>query len=204
MARTPITAEGESLVDDTGTVLWSFIRGEQLEFPVKINFLSDCTTASGYVFEACILEAGNSTNQTEAPDILEPGGVKTDLTVANGSIRQLVNLGTWGAATAYNAGEVVLYSAKYYYLLAGTARVSATLPTADPLWIETTLNTIFLRFASTIGGDWAIKPKIGYATYGFFELSVREPATFAWRRTWKPVRGMIELLYSPIQTPVDP
>jgi hypothetical protein len=204
MARTPITADGESLVDDSGTVLWSFIRGEQLEFPVKINFLTDCTTGSGYVFEACILEAGNVSNQTAPPDTLEPAGIKTDLTVANGGVRQLVDLGTWSAAGAYNAGEVVLYSTKYYYLLAGVARVSATLPTVDPMWIETTKNTIFLRFASTLGADFSIKPKIGFSTYGFFELSVREPATYAWRRVWKPVRGMIELLYSPLQTPVDP
>jgi len=203
MARTPITAEGESLIDDSGTVLWSFIRGEQLEFPVVVNFLTDCTSTAGYVFEAIILEAENSPTQTEAPDTIQVGGVVTNLTTVNSGIRLMVDVGTWGAATAYNAGEMVTYNGKYYTLLAGTARVSATLPDVDTYWLETTKNTIYIRFADTIGASWAQKPKIGFNTYGFFELSVQEPTGFAFRRKWKPVRGMIELLYSPIVQPAE-
>lgn len=204
MARTPITADGTSLVEDSGTILLSFIRGEQLEYPVLVTFLDDCTTDSGYVFEACVLEAENSPSQTEPPDTLQVGGIRTDYTVANGGIRQLVDAGAWSAPTAYNAGEVVSYNGKHYELQAGAGRVSATLPSADPLWDEVAKNTVYVRFASTLGGDWAIKPKIGFSTFGFFEFSVQEPVTYSWRKKWKPVRGMIELLYSPILTPVDP
>jgi hypothetical protein len=199
MARANITDAPESLIDDSGTVLWSFIRGEQLEFPVVVNFLTDCTTDSGYVFNAVVLEAENIIGQTTAPVTLQVGGIRTTL-----NLRQLVFDGAWNAATAYNAGECVSYNAKYYYLLAGTARVSATVPTSDPLWIETTLNTLFVQFPNTLGADWAVKPKINTATYGFFELSVQEPATYSFRRMWKPVRGMVQLLYSPTQFPVDP
>jgi len=205
MARTPITEDGESLVDDSGTVLWSFIRGEQLEFPIVINFLTDCTSTSGFVFEACVLEAENAPNQEAAPDTIQVDGVKTDYTVANSGIRQLVDAGAWAAGTGYDAGEMVFYSAnsKYYTLLSGTNRINATTPDVDPYWLECTKNTIFVRFADTLGGTWSIKPKIGYSTYGFFELSVQEPVGFAFRRKWKPVRGMVELLYSPIHTPAD-
>jgi len=167
-----------------------------------LNFLTDCTTASGFVFEACVLEAENAPNQTAAPDTIQVGGIKTDYTVGGG-IRQSVDKLTWGAGTGYNAGDLVLYNAKYYALLAGTGRVSAILPDVDPYWVESTKNTIYIRFADTLGSTWAIKPKINYATYGFFELSVQEPVAYAFRRKWKPVRGMVELLYSPIQTPAD-
>jgi len=203
MARTPITVEGESLIDDSGTVLWSFIRGEQLEFPVVINFLADCTDTSGYVFEAIIVEAENSPGQTEPPDSIQPAGVVTNLTVLNSQIRLLHDRSTWSAAGEYDAGDMVLYSAKYYTLLAGTDRINATTPDLDPYWLETTKNTIYVRFADTVGSTWAQKPKIGYSTYGFFELQVQEPSGFAFRRKWKPVRGMVELLYSPIVQPAE-
>jgi len=202
MARTPITESGEDLVDDSGTVLWSFIRGEQLEFPIVINFLTDCTLTSGYVFEAIVIEAENAPNQTAPPDTIEVAGEVTDFAVGTG-IRQLDDQGTWNGATAYDAGDLVLYSAKYYTLLGGTGRVSATLPNVDSYWAECTKNTIFIRFPDTLGSTWAIKPKIGYSTYGFFELSVQEPSAFAFRRKWKPVRGMVELLYSPIVQPAE-
>jgi len=202
MARTPITADGESLIDDSGTVLWSFIRGEQLEFPVVINFLTDCTDTSNYVFEAVIVEAENSPGQSAAPDTIQVDGVVSQLTTANSGIRLLHDVGTWAAGTPYNAGDLVYNASntKYYTLLSGTARVNSTLPPDDSYWLETTKNTIFIRFADTVGSTWAIKPRIGYATYGFFELQVQEPSGFAFRRKWKPVRGMIELLYSPIIT----
>jgi hypothetical protein len=203
MARTPITVDGTSLIDDSGTVLWSLIRGEQLEFPITIAFLSNCTTGSGYVFEAVVLEAENAPNQESAPDAIQGGGAKTDLTPGNGGIRQLVDMGAWGAATPYNAGEMVSYTGKYYALKAGAARTNATPPNTDPLWQEVTPNTIYIRFPGSLGADWAVKPKIGYACYGFFELSVQEPASYAWRRKWKPTRGMVELLYSPTQAPAD-
>jgi len=202
MARTTITAEGEDLVDDSGTVLWSFIRGEQLEFPIVINFLTDCTDSSGYEFAAIILEAENAPNQVEAPDTVESDGEITDLTEGSG-IRLLHNAGTWDAGTGYDAGDLVLYNTKYYSLLGGTARINSTTPNLDLYWAECTKNTIFVRFPDTLGSEWAIKPKIGYSTYGFFELSVQEPSDFAFRRKWKPVRGMVELLYSPIVQPAE-
>jgi hypothetical protein len=208
MARTPIIDDGESLIDDSGTVLWSFIRGEALEFPIVINFLSDCTDASGYVFNAIVVEAENSPNQTEAPDTLQAGGVVTNFNVSpDGGIRLLHAIGSpnWAPATSYDAGDLIYYTSneKYYTLLSGTDRINATTPDIDPYWLETTKNTVYLRFPDTLGATWAQKPKIGCATYGFFELQVQEPTGFSFRRKWKPVRGMVELLYSPIIQPVE-
>ena len=199
MARSYLTATPESLIDDSGTVLWSFIRGEQLEFPVVVNFLDDATSTSGFVFVATVLEAENSIGQTAPPTTLQDTGDETILT-----IRQMTqvssNGGNWNASQAYNTYDLVFYdvNSKYYTLASGTNRVSAITPDVDPLWDETTKNTLFIQFPTTLGNAYAVKPKIGWAVYGFFELSVQEPVGVTFRRLWKPVRGMVQMLFSPI------
>jgi len=206
MARTKIIDGAASLVEDEGNVLWSFIRGEALEYPIVINFLADATDTSGYVFTAIVVEALNVTNQTAAPDAIQTGGVVTNFNVTpDGGIRLLHDMGTWNPATGYNAGDMVFYAtnSKYYTLLSGSGRVESDPPTSDVYWVETTKNTIYVRFPDTLGSTWSLKPKIGYNTYGFFELQVQEPSGYAFRRKWKPVRGMIELLYSPLIQPAE-
>jgi hypothetical protein len=199
VARSYLTSEPESLIDDSGTVLWSFIRGEQQEFPVVIKFLDDCTTETGYEFTAIVIEAENIIGQEEPPKVLQEGGVRHEL-----DVRQLIQMGNWDSAQAYNSGEAVYYEGKHYYLFHGVARTSSVTPNVDPRWVLTTLNTVFIRFPSDLGADWAVRPKIGWSTYGFFELSVQEPEGYDFRRQWKPVRGMVQLLYSPVLYPVDP
>jgi hypothetical protein len=192
MARSYLTATPESLVDDSGTVLFSLIKGEQLEFPIVINFLEDAT--QGYEFLALVVEAENELRQSAPPDNIQPSGVQTEL-----DVRLPDFVGTWNSAVGYSTDEVVVYSSngKYYRLISGNNRIDATPPPTDPLWEETSLNTVYIRFPATLGADWEIKPRVGYATYGFFELSVKEPNTVLWPRTWKPVRGMVQLLFSP-------
>lgn len=59
MARSKITNQSIQLQNDNGAVLWSFIDGEQQEFPVTLKFL---TNIDGYNFEAVLIEGLNTGN----------------------------------------------------------------------------------------------------------------------------------------------
>jgi hypothetical protein len=195
MARSKLTDSGDDLINDSGTVLWSFVKGEQLEFPVIINFIAN---PAGYTFEAVVVEALNTTNQTAKPVAIQPGGIQTVLVV-----RVPTNRGTWDAGSAYNTEDVILYNGLYYKLLSGTARVSASLPNVDPLWEVTVLNKVYIQFPKTLGTTWSITGTVGFPTYGFFELRVTEPSNSILTKTWKPVRGMVEVLFSPTEIVAD-
>lgn len=190
MARSTLTSIGQDLVDDSGSVLFSFIKGEQLEYPITLEFAQNVLT--GYTFEAVVVEALNEAGQTTAPTAIKPSGVQTVLTV-----RVPTYEGTWDAPTAYNMEEIVLYAGKYWKLKSGVAVVNATPPDASPLWEETTTNKIYVQFASTLAATWAVQPAVGSPSYGFFELRVQEPNNSIFQRTWKPVRGMVQVLFSP-------
>lgn len=189
MARSPITEVTEDLISDGGSVLWSFVKGEQLEFPITMNFIEDVT--AGYTYEAVVVEAAN-TPDGAIPTTIQPGGVQTVLTV-----RIPVKRGNWDPAQAYNKEEVVLYNGTYYKLLTGAGRVNATPPSSDPLWVTTSLSKLYIQYQSTLGATWAVAPSVGAPVYGFFELRVTEPVDSIFRRTWKPVRGLVQILFSP-------
>ena len=190
MARSKLTNPTNDIVNDGGAVLWSIIKGEQLEFPVTVNFITNIST--GYTFEAVVVEANNVVNQTTIPTTIKLGGVQSILTV-----RVPTLIGTWSASGAYSQSEVVLYNSKYYELLSGIARVSTITPDLDPLWTETTLNKLYIQFPSTLGATWTVQPTVGFPSYGFFELRITEPSNPVYQKTWKPVRGMVEILFSP-------
>lgn len=191
MARSKIDAVSQDLVTDSGSVLWSFVKGEQLEYPVLLNFLSDAN--AGYTFEAVVVEALNVANQTDKPTTIKTGGVQTVL-----NVRKPNYLGAWNSGVAYNFEDVVSYTnGKYYKLLSGTGRMSSVTPDADPYWEETTLNRVYIQFPSTLGATWTIAPNVESNVYGFFELRVTEPNNSVFIRTWKPIRGMVELQFSP-------
>ena len=191
MARERINARSNDLISDSGAILWSIIKGEQLEFPVVVEFLSD-TTQAGYEFEAVVVEALNVSAQEEPPVVKKPGGIQNTLTV------RIPNFtGDWEAVTAYNMEDVVAYDDSYYKLLTGAAYVNTTNPKEDPFWEEVTLNTIYVQFPSTLANDWEIAPIVDSPVYGFFELRITEPANPIYVKTWKPVRGMVEILFSP-------
>ena len=48
-----------------------------------------------------------------------------------------------------------------------------------------------------LGNDYQVQPSVAGSTYGFFELRVTEPANPIFARTWKPIRGMVEIQFSP-------
>jgi hypothetical protein len=190
MARSKLTTTTDDLVSDGGSVLFSFVQGEQLEHPITLNFIDD---AADYEYEAVIVEALNVTDQTTNPLTIKPNGVQTTLYV-----RVPLYRGAWSSVTAYNAGELVLYSNVYYILLSGTSRTNATTPNLDPLWAVTTKNKVYVQFPKTMSLNWEIHPKVNYSVYGFFELRVTE-LSGVFPRTWKPVRGLVEVLFSPTE-----
>jgi len=195
MARSRITDTRQDLITDGGAVLWSIIQGEQLEFPVVLNFIEDASVkpSNNYIYEAVVVEANNVTNQVERPT-----GVPINPSQTRLFVRLPIFLGTWQSASAYNKEEVVLYAGKYYRLLFGAGRISAIAPDLDPLWDETLLNRIYIQFPSNLSADWiSASPLVNSPVYGFFELRVTEPSDPVFSRTFKPIRGMVEILFSP-------
>jgi hypothetical protein len=191
MARSKLTEVKDDLITDSGAVLWSIIKGEQLEYPVTLNFIEN-VCISGFQFEAVVLEASNIVDSIEVPTTVKVGGITTTLTV-----RTPVWRDTWNPATAYNREDLVYYSGLYYKLASGTARVSATTPDVDPLWEDHPANKLYIQFPSTLGASWSPGPAINYPVYGFFELRVTEPSNPVFVNTWKPIRGLVQILYSP-------
>jgi len=191
MARSQLTSTSQDLVSDSGAVLWSLIYGEQLEFPVTLSFIDDVT--EGFTFDAVVVEAENVEGQTSAPRTVQPSGVVHAL-----GVRVPVFEGVWSAEGQYNTEDVVIHDGVAYKLLQGEDYISTVIPSEDPSWEETSLSRVYLQFQSDLGDDWAVKPKVGSPVYGFFELSVQEPVTAFFRKTWKPMRGLVQILFSPL------
>lgn len=200
MARSRLVDPTKDLINDSGTVLWSIIKGEQLEFPIALNFIDDASVKSSnnYTYEAVVVEGLNTTTQTDFPTTTRPQGVTTSLFT-----RLPILIGTWDAGVAYNKEEVVLYNGKYYKLIKGAGRVNSTIPSEDSLWTVTQLNKIYVQFPSTLASTWSVQPSVNVPVYGFFELRVTEPTDQIFTRTFKPVRGIIEILFSPTDIATD-
>ena len=200
MARSSLLDTTQDLMSDGGSVLWSIVTGEQLEFPIVLNFLDDTTlkVSNNYFYEAVVIEADNAVGQLERPTTVKEGGVQTVL-----NIRIPAFIGEWDQNSAYNREEIVSYDSKYFKLLSGAARIDSTPPDIDPFWEETTLNKIYIQFEKTLGATWSQSATVATPVYGFFELRVTEPDSIYFTRTWKPIRGMMELLFSPTQEVPD-
>lgn len=188
MARSSLVAPVVQLQNDSGAVLWSIIQGEQLEFAITLGFANDLT---GYLFKAVVIE-GLNTIDGVAPQAVQPAGIQTTLYSATP-----VNRGVWAAGTGYNTGEIVNYSGIIYRLTAGVNRILATLPTADSMWVVYLNNVVYIRFPATLATTWARQPTPLANTYGFFELSIIEPVSTPYPKTFKPLRGMVDIMFSP-------
>lgn len=202
MARSRLTDIRQNVTSDEGSVLWSIVKGEQLEFPITLEFLSDSTlnpiAHENYRFEAVVVEAANFEEQSSRPTRIKPNGVQTRLFV-----RQPVFMGVWSQNIVYQKEHIVLFTGKYYKLAQGLAYSSSTPPDIDPNWILTALNIIYLQFPGVLGHNWEIQPSVNHPSYGFFELRVTEPVDLIFTRTFKPVRGMVEILFSPTDVVPD-
>ncbi len=188
MARAKLTVIEDDLINDGGSVLWSFVKGEQLEFPITLSFITDASKA--YTFEAVVIEANNEVEQITKPISIKVNGVQTPLTVIKPSSPT-----TWVNTSTYAFDDVVIYNNKYYKCIT----LSTTdLPTTSSAWYEVNINDIYIRFPSTLASTWSQQPTVSTAVYGFFELSVTEPLNpSGFKRTWKPIRGMVEIQFSP-------
>ncbi len=196
MARSKLTDLKQDIVSDEGSILLSFIKGEQIELAIPMEFLSIVT--DGHVFEAVIVEADNTAGQTSPPKTIKQNGVQTVLTVRLPNI-----VGSWVAGTEYSQEDVVFNDNKWWRLRAAQM-VSNVAPPLDTRWAETFLNIIYVQFLSSTGATWSQSPVVETPVYGFFEIRVTEPVNPIFRRTWKPVRGMIEILFSPTDIVADP
>jgi hypothetical protein len=210
MARSRLVDPINDLISDGGAILWSFVQGEQLEFPLTLGFvenilITDAIIADptkGYTLEAKVLEANNVANQLVKPTAIKTGGIVTPITV-----RVPYYAGVWSAGTLYLREDVVLYSGAYYKcLVAGNNSVNGTPGTTGSGWQATTPNKVYIQYPNELANDWTTLSFLSVTTaiYGFFELRVTEPSSAgsyslspAFVRTWKPVRGMVEILYSP-------
>jgi len=203
MARSRLIDPQLDIVSDPGAILFSMVIGEQLEFPITLSFISDASNKSpatnNYKYEAVVIEANNIVGQTTQPTAIKVSGVQTALFV-----RIPFYAGQWtgSAGQIFNKEDVVLYNGVYYKKL--TASSTATIaPDLNPtVWEPTALNKIYVRFPKELGSTWSVAPTISSNSYGFFELRVTEPGS-TFPRTFKPVRGLIELLYSPTAAVTD-
>lgn len=210
MARSRLIDPVNDLIDDGGAILWSFVQGEQLEFPLTLGFvenilITDAIVADptkGYALEAKVIEADNVANQILKPTQIKAGGIVTSI-----PIRVPYYAGVWGSGTNYLREDVVLYNGSYYKcLIAGTSAVNGTPGISTTGWQATVPNKVYIQYPNELADNWPTKSFLtaSVAVYGFFELRVTEPSNAgsyslgpAFVRTWKPVRGMVEILYSP-------
>lgn len=198
MARSMMSDVTTDLQDDSGSILWSIVQGEQLEYPVTLKFIEN--VSGGYTYEAVVVEGLNVADSLVPPEVIKPGGIQTKLVVRTPTYR-----GEWLEGALYQINDVVKYSDKYYINHYTSNYSSSVPPPQDSVWAEYVNNVIFIRFPKTmsLSPAWAIQPKANSKVYGFFELRVTEPATFAYPQTWKPMRGLVELQYSPTETVPD-
>jgi hypothetical protein len=189
MARSKITQNLKDLTSDSGSVLFSLVQGEQLEFPIDLEFLQ--MYASAYELEAVVVEGLNEGEGLQ-PSLAKPLGVKTTL-----AMRIPINKGLWDPSEAYNVEDIVEYGGSWYKLQKGLQYVSSVQPPQDPLWELHIYNRVYLQFPATLASTYDPQPTVAKPVYGFFELRVTEPVNSIYTQTWKPVRGLVEILFSP-------
>lgn len=188
MARAKLTEIRNDLISDEGAILWSIVKGEQLEFPITLEFLKDVT--AGYTYEAVIVEADSEN--------LRPG--KYPRNIINGGAQHKLKLrmptivGVWDSSREYYFNEMVKHKDVFWRLTVSDTREE---PGLSDVWVQDVPTTVHVQFTSDIAKNWKTQPNIERPAYGFFELRVTEPNGAVFRRTWKPVRGLVQVLFSP-------
>jgi hypothetical protein len=189
MARSKIGKPTNDLMSDSGSVLWSFVKGEQLEYPVTLDFIERAD--AGYSFEAVVVEGAASFDDDDVLSVqLASNGAQTIL-----AVDVPIDRGVWDPINTYNQRDIAEHEGIYYKKLYDW--FSIDVPPNDPSWEVTTPNIIYVRFPSTLGNNWTEQPTPTAHAYAFFELRVTEPGSVTFARTWKPVRGLVEVQFSP-------
>lgn len=200
MARSMLNEVQQDLQRDSGSVLWSFIQGEQLEFEITLKFI-EITGLTGFEYEAVIIEGDNVPDSTTPPEEVKANGVQTKL-----NVRVSPYKGSWAASTVYTLMDLVSYNNKSYMLYRADNYSSSITPDQDPNWREHALNIVYVQFPKelSITPAWAVQPTTNSTVYGFFELRVTEPVPYTgFKQTWKPMRGLVEIQYSPTEMVPD-
>lgn len=70
------------------------------------------------------------------------------------------------------------------------------LPLIDSLATD---NTFKIVFPEDLIENWNQQPTPDKPVYGFIELEVRDVGTGDFQQIWKPLRGLVEVLYSPTE-----
>lgn len=60
-------------------------------------------------------------------------------------------------------------------------------------------NTFKIVFPEELIATWNQQPSPDKPVYGYIELEVRDTGTGTSQQIWKPIRGLVEVLYSPTE-----
>jgi len=60
-------------------------------------------------------------------------------------------------------------------------------------------NTFKVVIPEELITDWTVQPTPSNPVYGYIELEVRDPGMDEAKQIWKPIRGLVEVLYSPTE-----
>ena len=190
MARNVINVTTKDPMTDGGSVLVSLVQGEALEFPVALDFT--IMANEDYLYYGALVE-GQNDGEGNIPTSVQPTGVEDELVV-----RRSNHVGEWDSAAAYDAEDVVVDSfGEYYRLLSGVSYTNSLQPSDDDNWYPHDPRICWIQFPSTLSATYAQQPLPGAASYGFFELRVTEVGNTVFTTIWKPVRGLVEFLFSP-------
>jgi hypothetical protein len=61
-------------------------------------------------------------------------------------------------------------------------------------------NIFEIVFPRTLSDDWLVRPAPNRPVYGFVDLKIADNGVGVNQRIWKPVRGLVEIVYSPTRT----
>lgn len=81
-----------------------------------------------------------------------------------------------------------------------TAVKPAGIITDIPLLDNTdTDNEFLLVIPETLSSTWTVQPTPNKPVYGYIDLEVRDTGIGQRQQIWKPLRGLVEVLYSPTE-----
>lgn len=77
------------------------------------------------------------------------------------------------------------------------ARAAPSITTLAVIDADTEDNTFKIVIPEDLIATWAIKPEPNSPAYGFIGLEIDDGGVGVNKQVWKPLRGLVEVLYSP-------
>ena len=177
MARSRITQQGVQLNNDNGSILFSVIDGEMTRYQINPQWI---TNLNGYTIDAKIVEAQNSGGQV--PTAVKDGGITTNIKIryqTGGDASADPSTATYNDLTGTNGDSPVV--------IATAGNVGTT---------TTPVGTFELIMPADLIASWSPQPAPDSPVYGFFGLEISDSGEGASQQIWKPMRGLVEVLYS--------